>query len=116
MKKRNQIKIRIPLYSLIGDWILRLIYNSNTWYVDGEKNYLKSLKDEKSVLISCWHGQLLSCLRFLSNNNYNAIAGTHGDAEIISRIAKKWGFKLIRGSSKERGVIAFKNIIMQGIK
>ena len=46
MKKRNQIKIRIPLYSLIGDWILRLIYNSNTWYVDGEKNYLKSLKEQ----------------------------------------------------------------------
>ena len=111
MKKRNQLNIKIYFYSLIGDWILRLIYKSNTWHIDGEKNYLNLLKDGKSVLISCWHGQLLSCLRFLSNNNYNAIAGTHEDAEIISRIAKKWDFNLIRGSNKENGAIAFKNII-----
>ena len=111
MKKGNKINLKIYLYSFIGDLILRLIYNSNTWHINGEKNYLNSLKNGRSVLISCWHGQLLSCLRFLSYNNYSAIAGTHKDAEVISRIAKKWGFNLIRGSSKEKGFIAFKNII-----
>ena len=111
MKKGNKINLKIYLYSFIGDLILRLIYNSNTWHINGEKNYINSLEDGKSVLISCWHGQLLSCLRFLSYNNYNAIAGTHKDAEIISRVAKKWGFNVIRGSSKEKGFIAFKNII-----
>tara|TARA_B100001996_G_scaffold381074_1_gene369792 strand:+ start:318 stop:986 length:669 start_codon:yes stop_codon:yes gene_type:complete len=111
MKIRKQLLIKIYLSSLIGDWMLRLIYNSNSWHINGEKNYLNSLKDGKSILISCWHGQLLSCLRFLSNNNYNAIAGMHKDAEIISRIAKKWGFNLIRGSNKEKGAIAFKNIV-----
>ena len=111
MIERKNGKFMIRFSSYFGDLILRLIYYSNTWHVNGEENYLNSLKDGKSVLISCWHGQLLSCLRFLSHNNYNAIAGTHKDAEIISRIAKRWSFKVIRGSNKERGTIAFKNII-----
>ena len=107
--KNSKFIIRFSSY--FGDLILRLIYYSNTWHVNGQENYLNSLEGGKSVLISCWHGQLLPCLRFLSHNNYSAIAGTHKDAEIISRIAKKWDFKVIRGSNKERGTIAFKNII-----
>ena len=111
MKNLKATNKKAYFYSIIGDLILRLIYNSNDWHISGEKNYLNSLKNGKSVLISCWHGQLLSCLRFLSNNNYNAIAGTHNDAEIISKIAKKWGYRIIRGSNKKNGAVAYKKII-----
>jgi lysophospholipid acyltransferase (LPLAT)-like uncharacterized protein len=47
----------------------------------------------------------------LRKENFYAIAGTHEDAEIISRIATKWGWNMMRGSSKEKGDVAYKNMI-----
>ena len=35
----------------------------------------------------------------------------HKDAEIISRIATKWGWNMMRGSSKEKGKVAYKDMI-----
>ena len=40
------------------------------------------------------------------NEKVNALAGTHRDADIISRVAASWGWNMIRGSSKEKGDIA----------
>tara|TARA_S200000501_G_scaffold25072_2_gene21743 strand:- start:40830 stop:41501 length:672 start_codon:yes stop_codon:yes gene_type:complete len=109
--KKITFSLAISFYSLIGDLLLKLIYFLNQWFVKGESNYHNILKSEKSVLVCCWHGQLLSVVKNLSGNKYYAIAGTHRDAEIISKICKKWKFKMIRGSSKERGSIAFKKIL-----
>ena len=35
---------------------------------------------------------------------------THQDADIISRVAASWGWNMIRGSSKEKGDIAYRKI------
>ena len=101
----------ISFYAWIGNWILSLFYWTNSWEVKGTNNYLNILKTGKSVTICCWHGQLLSILKNLSGQNFYAIAGTHRDAEIISRICIKWGINMIRGSSKEKGSQAFKKIV-----
>ena len=41
----------------------------------------------------------------------NALAGTHSDADLISHIATKWGWKMVRGSSKENGSKAYKSML-----
>ena len=46
----------------------------------------------------------------LKNEKVNALAGTHQDADIISRVAASWGWNMIRGSSKEKGDIAYRKI------
>ena len=111
IKRKAKFSFAISFFSLIGDLLLKLLYYSNQWFVKGENNYRNILELKKSVLICCWHGQLLSVAKNLSGNNYYAIAGTHRDAEIISRICEKWKFEMIRGSSKEKGSIAFKKIL-----
>ena len=101
----------ISFYAWMGNWILSLFYWTNIWKVRGANNYLNILNTGKSVSICCWHGQLLPIIKNLSGHNYHAIAGTHKDAEIISRICTKWGVNMIRGSSKEKGAEAYKEII-----
>ena len=101
------LKIKVSLASIL----LKSIYSSNKYDVRGRDNYLDTIKKNQSVIISVWHGQLLSILYDLRNKNVNAVAGTHADAELISRIAISWGWNMIRGSSKEQGDIAYKSMI-----
>ena len=110
MRKFDSSLITV-FYAWIGNWVLRLFYWTNRWNVRGANNYQNILKTGKSVLICCWHGQLLPIIKNLSGYNYHAIAGTHKDAEIISRICIKWGLNMIRGSSKEKGAEAYKEIV-----
>ena len=103
--------ISIQIKTTLGSILLKFIYGSNRKDVRGRDNYKSLLKEGKSVILSVWHGQLLSIVHDLRKENFYAIAGTHEDAEIISRIATKWGWNMMRGSSKEKGEVAYKNMI-----
>ena len=103
--------ISIHIKTILGSILLKFIYGSNRKDVIGRENYESLIKEGKSVILSVWHGQLLSVVHDLRKENFYAIAGTHEDAEIISRIATKWGWNMMRGSSKEKGEVAYKNMI-----
>ena len=100
------LKTKIHLLSTL----LKVIYYLNKKDVRGRENYLKQLANNKSILFSVWHGQLLSVFYDLRKEDVNAVAGTHRDADLISSIAKIWGWRMIRGSSKEKGNIAYRGI------
>ena len=103
--------VSIQIKTILGSILLKFIYGSNRKDVRGRDNYELLIKEGKSVILSVWHGQLLSVVHDLRKENFYAIAGTHEDAEIISRIATKWGWNMMRGSSKEKGDVAYKNMI-----
>jgi len=90
---------------------LKIFYGLNKKDVRGRENYFEQLAKKKSVLFSVWHGQLLSVFYDLRKEDVHAVAGTHKDADLISSIAKIWGWNMIRGSSKEKGNIAYRGII-----
>ena len=101
------MKIKVSLGSLL----LKFFYGTNQKDVRGKNNYESLIDEGKSVILSAWHGQLLSIVYDLRKENFHALAGTHKDAEIISRIATKWGWNMMRGSSKEKGEVAYKDMI-----
>ena len=101
----------IHIKTILGRILLKFIYGSNRKDVIGRENYESLIKEGKSVILSVWHGQLLSVMHDLRKEKFYDIAGTHEDAEIISRIATKWGWNMMRGSSKEKGDVAYKSMI-----
>ena len=103
--------ISIQIKTILGSILLKFIYGSNRKDVRGRDNYESLIKEGKSVILSVWHGQLLSVVHDLRKEKFYGIAGTHVDAEIISRIATKWGWNMMRGSSKEKGDVAYKDMI-----
>ena len=107
----NKNKIFYNIKVLLGSSLLKFIYGSNNILVEGRKNYQTILSSNNSVIFSVWHGQLLSIVYDLRDEPINAVAGTHSDADYISSIASRWGWNMIRGSSKERGNIAYKKMI-----
>ncbi|MEC9377281.1 MAG: lysophospholipid acyltransferase family protein [Candidatus Neomarinimicrobiota bacterium] len=96
---------------LCASYFLKFIYITNRKDVRGRSHYRILLNEGKSVILSAWHGQLLTITHDLANENFHAIAGTHRDAELISQIATKWGWLMLRGSSKEKGNVAYKDMI-----
>ena len=111
MTKTPQRIVRANLKTFLGSLLLKLFYGLNRRIVKGRKNYLELTKNGESVIIAVWHGHLLSVFYDLRDLNINALAGTHNDAEEISRIASRWGWRMIRGSSKEKGSLAYKAIL-----
>ena len=101
------IKLRTTFLSII----LKTIYGSNKKKVRGRNNYLELIKQNKSIIFSVWHGHLLSIVYDLRKMKINALAGTHSDADLISQIAIKWGWEMIRGSNKEKGAEAYKAML-----
>lgn len=107
MKEHKQSIIRTTAISLL----LKILYGTNKYHVFGKKNIKDTQNSNKSVIISTWHSNLLSVFYNLRKLDVHALAGTHRDAEIISQVALRWGWKMIRGSSKEDGSKAFKGIL-----
>ena len=101
------LKLKIMVLSVI----LKFIYGSNKKYVNGRENYISLIDKNKSIIFSVWHSHLLSIVHDLRNMEINALAGTHSDADLISHIATKWGWKMVRGSSKEKGSEAYKSML-----
>ena len=107
MKKPIPINVKASMLSII----LKFIYGTNKIIVKGKENYMRMIEENKSVIFSVWHGHLLSIVYDLRSLEINALAGTHKDADLISQIATKWGWSMIRGSSKKNGAIAYKTML-----
>ena len=110
MKKRYS-KTKVAFMAILGRWILSFIYKTNQWDVRGQENYRSALNDQKSVIISVWHGNLLIPFMNLAANNYYGLAGMNQDAEIIAKIGLKLGWRLLRGSSSDKGPEIFTEIV-----
>jgi lysophospholipid acyltransferase (LPLAT)-like uncharacterized protein len=69
----------------------------------------------KPYLLAVWHGQLLGAVWANRFRDISALASTHGDAEIISRMMHRWGYRFVRGSSSQGGREALVQIV-DGLK
>ena len=93
----------IQLWSYVGQFFLALVFRTSRWKIHGEENFNTLLQSRKPIMLCVWHGRFSFPAYWLAINHIHAyaIASRHGDAEIISRIFKRWGFSLIRGSSSK---------------
>ena len=97
--------MKLICLSFIGRWVFQLLFFLNKVIIHGEENLLNLAKAGKPIMICVWHGRLLfpSWYIRLKITNLHAIASHHSDAEIMARILKRWGYSLIRGSTKKGG-------------
>ena len=96
--------------SIFARLILDFIYYTNSKVVNGKNNIFREINTGNSVILCVWHSHLLSVVHDLKDVKVNALAGTHRDADIISKVATSWGWNMIRGSSKEKGAVAYRKI------
>ena len=98
-------QIKIIIISFIGKWLLQIFFYLNKIVINGEEHLLKLINSGRPIMVCVWHGRLLfpSWYIRLKTTNIHAIASRHTDAEIMARILNKWGYGLIRGSTRKGG-------------
>ena len=62
--------ISIHIKTILGSILLKFIYGSNRKDVIGRENYESLIKEGKSVILSVWHGQLLSVVHDLRKEKF----------------------------------------------
>ncbi len=89
------------LWSYLGQIMFAIVFGTSRWKISGEEYFNKVLASGKPIMLCVWHGRFSFPAFWLAKNHIHAyaIASRHGDAAIIARIFKRWGFGLIRGSS-----------------
>src|SRR5580704_1059548 len=80
---------------LYGTWRIRVV-NSEGW---------RTLRVRKApVLFTLWHGQMLPLLVQHRREGVSVLISEHRDGELIAKIAQRFGFRAIRGSTS-RGAL-----------
>ena len=98
-------KLKAFLLSLLGRWIFQLLFFLNKVSVTGEENLLKLIKSGKPIMLCVWHGRLLFPSWYIRHyTTLHIISSRHADSEILAHILRKWGYGLIRGSTKKGGI------------
>ena len=108
---RIVLGFRIVISAFFGYWLLRCFFWVNRRTVLNGERLNKAVSSGRPVLICCWHGRLLFPVFQWNRHNYYALAGLNKDAEIISKIATKLGWKMLRGSGSRGGSKAYMEMI-----
>ncbi len=89
------------VWSYLGQIMFAAVYRTSRWKVSGEEHFNAAIASGKPIMLCVWHGRFSFPAFWLAKNHFHAhaITSRHGDAAIIARIFKRWGFGLIRGSS-----------------
>jgi len=114
LKNERRLKNRFLVWfgELVGPPMLRFLYNTNKWELIGKKHIDEQVNSGKSIIIASWHGTLLTVFMGLAHKNYFGMAGNHHpEAEIISRVGRKLGWRVVRGSSTDGGKEAYEEMI-----
>ena len=98
-------KIKITLTSFFGQWLFKILFKLNKIEVKGEENLINLINSGRPIMVCVWHGRLVfpSWYLRLKTTNVHAIASRHTDAEIMARVLRRWGYGLIRGSTRKGG-------------
>ncbi len=66
--------------------------------------------DEEPKIFATWHGRQYSFLRINPMHKLNVLVSKSNDGEIITRVLKKIGFSVIRGSASRGGMTAVRHM------
>jgi lysophospholipid acyltransferase (LPLAT)-like uncharacterized protein len=102
---------------LAGGIALRAL--ASTWrYRAVGRESLEALRENNVPFIfSLWHGQLLPLIWHHRGERVAILVSEHRDGELIARLAKSIGYRLIRGSSSrggERALLALAKELREG--
>ncbi len=96
-------QIKFFLAVLGGGSILRALFLFSKTEIINGKIYQRLCESDRSVILILWHGQMLPSIYALRYQGIHAMVGYHQDAEMIARVINRWGYSMIRGSSRDRG-------------
>jgi lysophospholipid acyltransferase (LPLAT)-like uncharacterized protein len=118
---RKQIELLIKkvkfLVSLNIAYLLVLLLGKSIRYRIIGREQLKEFHGKAGMILNCWHGQQLTGFYFFRRCGYYILSSLHRDGDYSSSIMRRFGWRIIRGSSSKgavRGLIELLRVLRQG--
>lgn len=92
-------------------YLLNIISNYWTKLEVYGREQLELIPDDIPILYAFWHGKLWLPVYYFRSLGYIALASLHRDGEYITRLLKRYGYRVIRGSSAKGGSRALLELI-----
>ncbi|HBE79727.1 MAG TPA: hypothetical protein DDW65_18410 [Firmicutes bacterium] len=111
---RKKIKVKLGIH--IGYMLVWLLGHTLRFRVIGREQ-LEQYYGKEGFIINAWHGQQLTGFFFFKGCGYYILSSLHRDGEVSSSIMRKFGWRIIRGSSTKgavHGLIELKRVLLQG--
>lgn len=110
MIKKFTSKIKLFLYPGLV-YLLNII--SNKWTrldIYGKEN-VDSIDKQIPILYAFWHGKLWLPAYYFKGLNYQVLSSLSRDGEYMTRVLKRYGYQIVRGSSSRGGGRALLKLI-----
>lgn len=98
----------------LGVWLLRVIGRTLRLDFHAGGAAFERARGGNPVIIAFWHDQQLMMPLFYQGKGAAALISRHRDGELIARIAARFGFGAVRGSTTRGGAPALRRLIELG--
>lgn len=102
--RRQRFLLR--LLPWLGAWFVRALCLTLRFRVEGWEDYEKYRAQGKRLIYCFWHNQILYATYFWRSRSIVVMSSDHFDGEITTRLIKKFGYLVAKGSSTRRAVKA----------
>jgi len=113
--KKFKKKLAAYLSGTVGSWFLYgficLIYRTMRITFVGKDIMPGFTARGESYVAAFWHGRLLLIPFTYPGCAMNVLISIHRDGEIIANVMRRFGFELVRGSSKKGGAAALREML-----
>jgi lysophospholipid acyltransferase (LPLAT)-like uncharacterized protein len=104
-------RLKTALISRAGGSVLDLLLATTRFEIRGKEHYDQTWGRGEPVVFVLWHGRLLPCTYYQRGQGLATLISQHRDGEYIARIAQRWGYTTIRGSSSRGGTAALRELV-----
>lgn len=104
-------KIKTALISLAALVLVVVVNLTLRLQVFGEEKVKELRQQGKSLVFAFWHGKMLVPLYYFRQRGYYGLASESDDGEYVSRVLKKLGWQVIRGSTSRGSVRSLLKLI-----
>jgi lysophospholipid acyltransferase (LPLAT)-like uncharacterized protein len=108
---------KVAWSSRLGFAFIRAIARTWRFRAVNADGYAAERAAGRAVVMVLWHGEMLPLLYYHRHREIAVLVSEHGDGEIIARILRAFGFRLIRGSTSRgaaRALIAVDRELREG--
>lgn len=95
----REVSGKVAWSSRLGSGFIRIIARTWRFRTVNAEAYAAERAAGRAVVMVLWHGEMLPLLYYHRNKEIAVLVSEHGDGEIIARILRDFGFRLIRGST-----------------
>ncbi len=117
MSRRSRNEDAFPLSARLavaaGGIALRALASTWRYRVVGAEAVERLRANGTPFIFSLWHGQLLPLIWHHRDEHVAILVSEHRDGELIARIAKSIGYRLIRGSTSRGGERALLTLVKE---